>query len=201
MDGARLGRPVEDVLISRCTLTGRHFAAIGIGSETSGGVRNVRIERCRLTSRTHGIYIKTRIGRAGVTENITGEDLDILGGGFLRVNLTAGGNTNTADDPVEGLIGYPAARNLRFSNIRLENATVLAEVTQIAPEKPVEGLSLVGISGTVARGIFLQHVRDVVLRDIQVAGVAGPLLSTNDVTGSGLDGAVPYTPPPPPNSR
>ena len=51
LDGARIGKPTEDVLITGCTLTGRHFAAIGIGSETSGGIRNVRIEHCKLTSR------------------------------------------------------------------------------------------------------------------------------------------------------
>jgi hypothetical protein len=201
LNGARIGRPVEDILITGCTLAGRRFAAIGIGSETSAGVRNVRVERCKLTSRTHAIYIKTRIGRAGVTENVTGEDLDILGGGFLRVNLIAGGNTNTADDPVEGLIGYPSARKLSFSNVRLRNATVLAEVTQIAPEKPVEGLSLVNISGTTARGILLQHVRDAVLRDISVTGLTGPLLSTDDVTGTGLEGAVRYVPLPPASPR
>jgi Glycosyl hydrolases family 28 len=189
-DGARIGRPVEDVLIADSKLTGRRFACIGIGSEISAGVRNVRIERCRMSARTHAIYIKTRIGRAGVTENISGDDLDVTGGGFLRVNLTVGGNTNTADDPVEGLIGYPSARGLRFSNVRLKDASVLAEVTQIAPEKPVLGLSLIDISGTVAKGISLQHVRDAVLRNINVTGFTGPLLSTNDVTGAGLEGAV-----------
>ena len=128
MDGARIGRPTEDVLITNCTLTCRVFACIGIGSETSGGVRNIRIEHCTFTARTQAIYIKTRIGRAGVNENITGDDLEVLGGGFLTVNLLTGGNTNTADDPVEGLFGYPSARNLAFTNVRLRNATTIVEI-------------------------------------------------------------------------
>ena len=161
MDGARLGRPTEDVIIRDCNLRCTRFASIGIGSETSAGVRNVRIERCKLTAKTHALYIKTRIGRAGVTENITGDDLEVLGGGFLRINLTVGGNTNTADDPVEGLIGYPSAKNLSFTNVRLNNATVVVEATQVAPEKPVEGLVLKAISGTAAKGITMQHVKDV----------------------------------------
>jgi polygalacturonase len=187
LNGARIGKPTENVLITDCTLRGRFFACIGIGSETSGGVRNVRIERCRFTSRTHAIYIKTRIGRAGVTENIHGQDLDVLAGGFLRINLTSGGNTNTADDPVPGLLGYPTARDLSFSNVRLRDATVLVEATQIAPEKPIEGLSLTNVTGTTAKGIALHHARDVVLKDIQVTGLTGPLLTTEDVTGTGLE--------------
>lgn len=201
LDGARLGRPTEDVLIADCNLHGTRFASIGIGSETSAGVRRVRIERCKFTSRTHAIYIKTRIGRAGVNEDITGEDLEVLGGGFLRINLTVGGNTNTSDDPVPGLIGYPEARRLSFNNVRLNNATVLVEGTQVAPEKPVQGLVLTNVTGTTAKGITLQHARDVTLHAIHVTGLSGPLLAIADVTGTGLDGAAPYLTPAPPPSK
>jgi polygalacturonase len=196
LNGARIGRPTEDVLIADCNLRGLYFASIGIGSETSGGVRNVRIERCKFTAKTHAIYIKTRLGRAGVTENISGDDLEVLGGGFLRINLTVGGNTNTADDPVPGLAGYPEARGLSFTNVRLRNATILVDGAQVAPEKPVLGLTLANVTGTVARGITLQHAREVVLRDINVTGFTGPLLATADVTGTGLEAAVPYVTPP-----
>ena len=152
----------------------------------------MRIEHCKLAAHTHAIYIKTRIGRAGVTEGISGDDLDIDGGGFLRINLTKGGNTNTADDPVEGLAGYPSAKKISFSNVRLSNVKSIADVIDVAPEKPVEGLSLVGISGDAAKGIELRHVKEVVLRDINVTGVSGPLVSIEDVTGTGLDGAAAY---------
>ena len=67
-----------------------------------------------------------------------------------------------------------------------------------APEKPVQGLVLTNITGTTAKGITLQHARDVTLRDIHVTGFSGPLLATADVTGTGLDGAASYVPPTPP---
>ncbi len=185
LDGARLGKPTENVLISHCTLHGRRFACVGIGSETSGGIRNVRIEHCRLTSRSYGVYIKTRIGRAGVIENISGDDLDIPGGGFLHVNLTSAGNLNTDDDPVEGLPGYPLGRNFRFSNIRV-TCTTLADVNQVPVQKPLEGLTLKNISGTCTRGISLQNVRDAHLSGIHVTGYQGALLTTTNVQGSGL---------------
>ncbi len=187
MNGARIGKPTEDVIIRDCTLRGRVFAGIGIGSETSGGVRNVSIQRCKFTCRTFAIYIKTRIGRAGVTENIHGEDIDVLSGGFLRINLTEGGNTNTLDDPVEGLLGYPSARNLSFSNVRLNNASEIVRAIKVTPEKPVQGLSMTNITGTAARGMNLCHIRDMALKDINVTGFSGPLLMTEDVTGTGLD--------------
>lgn len=194
-DGVRSGRPTEDVLITGCTLHCRRFAAIGIGSETSGGVRNVRIEKSTLSGHTHAIYIKTRIGRAGVTENISADDLDVLGpGGFLRINLTAGGNTNTADDPIAGLAGYPSARNLRFTNLRLDHVNALVEARQIAPEKPVEGLELRTVTGTCAAGMTLAHMTGVELSDIRVTGFAGPWLRTDQVSGHGLADAVALPP-------
>lgn len=201
MDGARIGRPTEDVVIRNCTMTGRTFACIGIGSETSGGVRNIRIEHCTFTARTQAIYIKTRIGRAGFNDHITGDDLEVLGGGFLVVNLVSGGNTNTADDPVEGLVGYPSASGLAFSNVRLRNAAFVAQAVLVAPEKPIQGLALTNFTGTAAKGITIQHAKDVVLRGLDVTGYTGPFLATNQVTGTGLEGAVPYEAPPPPPAR
>ena len=187
MDGARLGRPVEDVVITGCTLRGRAFACLGIGSEISAGVRNVRIEHCTLTARTHAIYLKSRIGRAGVTENLSGEDLTIEGGGFLRINLVSAGNTNTADDPVEGELGIPLGRDLAFNNVRLNHATVVAEVTQTSPEKPIERFTLTNITGTAAKGIALANIKEARLAGLSVKVSEGALLTANNVTGTGLD--------------
>lgn len=187
LDGARIGKPTADVLVTGCTLTGRHFASIGIGSETSGGIRHVRIEKCRLTSRTFGVYIKTRLGRGGVIENISGNDLEILGGGFLKINLTSAGNLNTADDPVEGLAGYPLGRNFRFANVRVTHGKQLVDAKNISPEKPLAGLSLENISGHCAQGISLANITGVKLRNIRVAGYAGALLTLTNVQGAGLE--------------
>lgn len=206
MDGARLGRGCDDILITNCTLTGGNFACVGIGSETSGGVRNVRIEHCKMLARTHTIYIKTRIGRAGVNENITGDDLDILGGDFLRINLTKGGNNSTADDPVEGLIGYPSARDLRFSNIRMHaapadaapaaaggrggppplGAKALVVGVEVSALKPVHGLVLENVTGTHS-GITLANMTGVVIKNV-VRGVAPavpPAATANGQPGPG----------------
>lgn len=203
MDGARLGRPTEDVTIRNCTLTGGRFACVGIGSETSGGVRNIRIEHCKMKAFTHTIYIKTRIGRAGVNENISGDDLEILGGDFLRINLVKGGNTSTADDPVEGLIGYPVARNFSFSNIKMNGGKALVVGTEVSAKQPLHGLTITNVTGTHS-GITLANMTDVTLKNI-VPGVApatppaataagqpapGPVLGIVNVTGTGLEGAT-----------
>jgi polygalacturonase len=203
MDGARLSRPCEDIVITNSTLEGVRFACVGIGSETSGGVRNIRIEHCKLKAYTHTIYIKTRIGRAGLNENIFGDDLEILGGDFLRINLVKGGNNSTADDPVEGLVGYPEARNFSFSNIKMNGGKALVVGTEVSALRPLHGLTITNVTGTHT-GITLANMTDVVLKNI-VPGVApasppaataagqpapGPVFGLVNVTGNGLEGAV-----------
>ena len=187
LNGARIGKPTEDVVISNCILRGRRFAGVGIGSETSGGIRNVQIEHCKMACRTFGIYIKTRIGRAGVIENISGDDLDVLGGGFLKINLVSSGNLNTSDDPVEGEAGIPLGRNYSFSNIRVTNCARLVDARDISPQKPLEGFSLVNVTGTCTNGIALANIVNAKLENIHVTGYQGSLLTQTNVQGSGLE--------------
>lgn len=193
LNGARIGRATEDVVITNCNLRCRRFACIGIGSEISAGIRNVRIEHCTFDAASFAIYLKSRVGRAGVSDTITGEDLDVVNGGFLRINLASAGNTNTADDPVEGPLGIPEARGLRFNNVRM-HGKALVEATQIPADKPVRGLTLSNITGTCTKGIALANIQGAVLRNIKVTGYTGPFLSTANVTGEGLEGAVPLAP-------
>jgi polygalacturonase len=196
MEGYTLLRTTEDVLITNCTLADSIFAGIGIGSETSGGIRNVRIEHCKFThAQTHAIYIKSRPGRGAFIENITASDLEVSGmvGGFLRFNILNSGLQDQV--PVPGDEGIPTIRNFSFANIRVRDVPVLVDGTAIHPNKPLEGFSLVNVNGSAARGISLANIKHAELRNIRVKGITGPLLGVYNVTGSGLKGAVTIDPP------
>jgi polygalacturonase len=187
----QLHRTTEDVLITHCTMADSIFACIGIGSEPSGGIRNVRIEHCKFThARTHAIYIKSRPGRGAFIEDITGDDLEVSGmaGGFLRFNILNSGIQD--QDPVPGDEGIPTVRNFRFSNVRIEDCPVLVEGTGIHPNKPLDGFSLTHVSGSCAKGISLANVKNAEISDIHVTGLSGPLIGIHNVTGKGLEGAV-----------
>lgn len=191
-EGATIGRPTLDVRISDCTLRDHRWGCIAIGSEASGGVRGVRVERCKCVGAgTHAIYIKSRPGRGGFIEDIEMTDLDVAGvkDGFLRFNFTGSGKHD--ENPVPGLAGIPTVANFRFSNIRVHDVPALVDGAANNPEKPLDGLTLANISGTARAGIRLAYVRHAVIRDIHVTGLAGPLLQTFDVTGAGLSNAAP----------
>jgi polygalacturonase len=77
-DGLRVNAPSENILIENCTLNIR-YGAITIGSEMTGGVRNVFVRNCTIGSPNlyFGLYIKTNSVRGGYAENIYLDNLQI----------------------------------------------------------------------------------------------------------------------------
>jgi polygalacturonase len=195
-EGYSLLRTTEDVVITDCTMADSIFACIGIGSETSGGIRNVRIEHCKFThAQTFAIYIKSRPGRGAFIEDIVADDLDAsdMKGGFLRFNILSSGIQDP--EPVPGDEGIPTIKNFKFSNIRLKDCGTLVDGTGIHPHKPLDGFALVNVTGTCAKGISLANIKSADVRNIQVTGYTGPLIGINNVSGNGLEGAAQIDPP------
>jgi polygalacturonase len=194
-EGYTINRPCEDVRIANCTFNDRTFACIGIGSETSAGVKDVVIEHCKCVgARSHAVYIKSRPGRGAYVENISVNDMDVSGmkQGFLRLNNLNSGKQD--EFPVPGDAGIPEFKNFRFSNIRVVDVPALVQAAEIHPKKPLVGLSLANITGTCKAGITLANMRNVSIHGVKVSGFDGPFLSIENVTGAGLEGAVKMDP-------
>ena len=68
-DGWRIGRPTENVVMRDCYLVNSH-SLLGIGSELSGGIRNVWMTRCTVNDTYSMLRIKTSPRRGGFVENI-----------------------------------------------------------------------------------------------------------------------------------
>ena len=73
-DGLRVNKPTENVVVRRCTTHHGH-GGVTIGSETSGGVRNVWAYDCVFDGTDRGIRIKTARGRGNVVEKIFMRDI------------------------------------------------------------------------------------------------------------------------------
>ena len=182
----RLDRPTENVVIKDCTLVSSIFAGIGFGSEMSGGIRNVRLENCTIAGRQNGILFKSRDGRGGYFEDISGENLTVLDSPtFLAIDLLKKGIQ--ASDPVPGAVEqWARVRQIRFHHVRVSNVAALVFARNIPAARLIDGLSLTDIAGTCGRGIALANAVNVELAGINLTGFAGPLLTLENVTGTGL---------------
>jgi len=195
MEGHVIGRPTEDVRISDCTFRDHRWACIGIGSETSGGIRRVLVERCKcLAAYTFAIYIKSRPGRGAFIEDIVMRDLEVSGArdGFLRLNFLDSGKQDPF--PVAGLEGVPTVRNFTFERIQVTDVPVLVQAVNIHPDKPLDGFILRHVTGTATRGMSLANMRNVTLEKVEAAVAEGPRLAISNVTGRGLAGAATLPP-------
>lgn len=191
MEAWEIGWTTEDVHITNCTFADSIFACIGIGSEGSAGIRNVKIEHCKFThAKTFAIYIKSRPGRGAFYEDIYVDDIEVSGmkGGFLRFNMLKSGIQDA--HPIPGYDGIPTARNFHFSNIRVKDVPILVDGTSVHPDKPLEGFVLENISGTCRKGIQLANIKNAKIKNIYVSGYEGSLLGTYNVSGEGINEAV-----------
>ena len=68
-EGRKRGMPTQDVIVRNCTVYAAHGGFV-IGSEMSGGARNIWVDDCTFIGTDIGLRFKTTRGRGGVVENI-----------------------------------------------------------------------------------------------------------------------------------
>jgi polygalacturonase len=77
-DGRRLATPVENVIIRGCQMKDGH-GGVTIGSEISGGARNIFAEKCTMDSPNleRGLRLKTNAMRGGIIEHVYMRDCTV----------------------------------------------------------------------------------------------------------------------------
>lgn len=185
-----LSRPTQNVIIRNSRLQSSIYAALGFGTEMSGGIRDVKIQNCVLSGRQNCIFIKSREGRGGYMEDISGENLVVLKSPtFLGFDLLKKGIQAT--DPVPGEVDkWPRVHNLSFKNVSVQDVAELVDGTNIPPARPLDGFTLSDITGTCGHAIAIANMTNVLFSKIHVTGFEGPLVMAQNVKGAGLDGSA-----------
>jgi polygalacturonase len=77
-DGRRINQPAENMVIANCQMRAGHGGVV-IGSEISGGARNIFVENCEMSSPDleRGIRIKTNSVRGGLIEHLRYRNITI----------------------------------------------------------------------------------------------------------------------------
>ena len=143
-DGRRVNVAVEDVVIRNCEMKEGH-GGITIGSEISGGARNVFAEKCRLDSPEleRALRFKTNTLRGGIIENVYVRDIVI---GTVKL--------------------APIEIDLRYEP--RDSGPFIPEVRNVTVERMTSARSRHGL---YIRGLEQAPVRNVVVRDSVFRGV------------------------------
>jgi polygalacturonase len=186
LEAVRIARPAEDIVIRNNTLSCPSFACIGMGTEMSGGIRNVRIENNTFNRAVNGIFIKSRTGRAGFIENITVDGMTVSDQVQHLIEIDLVNKGIAATENATGVDAYPHLANITLNNVKTQ-ARDLFVVTAIAPEKPAENITFSNVTGTCQNGIKAQNIRNFTLKNINVSGYQGPFLNVENVTGPKIE--------------
>ena len=178
VEGRKRGMPTENVIIRGCTVYASHGGFV-IGSEMSGGARNIHVSNCSFIGTDIGLRFKTTRGRGGVVENIFIKDIfmkDIPGEAILFDMYYA------AKDPIP-LAGEkrelpkvefkpvdettPVFKNFYISNVYCNGAEKGIFVRGL-PEMHVKDMVLENMVLQAHKGIDVQEASGITFRNIKI---------------------------------
>jgi polygalacturonase len=177
-EGRKRGMPIENVIIRGCTVYAAHGGFV-IGSEMSGGARNIYVSNCTFIGTDIGLRFKTTRGRGGVVENIFIKDIymkDIVGEAILFDMYYM------AKDPI-ALVGEkrelpkvefkpvdettPVFKNFHVSNVYCSGAATAIFVRGL-PEMHIKDIVLENMLLQANKGFDIQEATGLTFRNIKV---------------------------------
>lgn len=164
-DGRRLNVASENIVIQQCTMKDGHGGVV-IGSEMTGGCRNVFVEDCIMDSPNleRALRIKTNSMRGGVVENIYMRDVTVgeVSDAVIRVNFNYG----------EGDVGpyLPVVRDIYVNNVTSDKSKYAISLAGYE-RSPVSNINLTncGFNG-VQKGNILKNYRDLNMENVYING-------------------------------
>jgi polygalacturonase len=187
--GRRRGRPTEQVVVADNVVYHGH-GGVTVGSEMSGGVRNILVERATFLGTDVGLRFKTTRGRGGVVEKIWIRDVvmkdiptDAIGfnmyyGGEAPTEVTAGAVPASRPAVPVGE-GTPQFRDITLTRILCRGAG-RAVMLEGLPEMPIRGIVLDDVRITSRLGLSAVDAEAISLRRVEIAASEGPALHVRD---------------------
>lgn len=175
-DGLRVNRPAEDIVVQDCHF-GYGHGGVAMGSETSGGIRNVLIKDCLADAGNWApIRFKSQPSRGGVVENITYQN-------FRLDNTRKAVEFNMAwrmvppiKPPAKVL---PVVRNVRIINVS-GNVNTVGDI-QGLDGSPILGVTFKDCNLTAQKGLLINHARNVDLSGLKMVVKEGEAVTKMDV--------------------
>jgi len=199
-DGRKRGEPCQNVLVLNNTVLHGHGGFV-VGSEMSGGVKNVFVSNCTFMGTDVGLRFKSTRGRGGVVENIFIENINMINipNEPLLFDLFYGGKAPdelTDDDKQEKIdlmpvsIETPAFRNIHISNIYCKGAG-RAMFFNGLPEMPIQDVTVKDIIiSDAAEGAVISQAEGVTMNNIKIITPKGPTLQVKNTKNLSVDGTL-----------
>ncbi|HKJ45398.1 MAG TPA: glycoside hydrolase family 28 protein [Balneolales bacterium] len=166
-DGRRIGVPTKNLIVEDCHMQDGH-AGVAVGSEMSGGVENIFVQNCEMSSPhlERAIRIKSNACRGGEMKNFHYRNLNVgqVHGAVIRINMHYGSeNGMNCHFP-------PTLKGVYIDNVNSQRSEHAIYIVG-RKKKPVHDISIKNCNfrGVDSKNI-IEYVKDIHIRNCKMNG-------------------------------
>ncbi|WP_281632975.1 glycoside hydrolase family 28 protein [Flavobacterium luteolum] len=177
-DGRERGIPCENIVV-RNNIVYHGHGGVTVGSEMSGGVKNLHVSNCTFMGTDVGLRFKSARGRGGVVENIFISDIymtDIpsqaisfnlyYGGKSIAETLEEGGD-KIVNKAMPVTVETPQFKNIKIKNITIKGAQQ-AVFLQGLPEMNLENIEITNLIAKAQKGFSIIDANGIKISNAQL---------------------------------
>jgi polygalacturonase len=177
-DGRDRGVPCENIIVKNNIVYHGH-GGVTVGSEMSGGVKNLHVSNCTFMGTDVGLRFKSTRGRGGIVENIFISDIFMIdipsqaisfdlyyGGKSIAETLVEGGNK------VSNKIMPVNEETPQFKNILIKNITISgayqAVFLQGLPEMNLQNIEISNLTAKAENGFSIIDANGIKISNVKL---------------------------------
>jgi len=197
-EGRRRGVPTEDVIVRNSTVFHGHGGFV-VGSEMSGGARNLFVYDCNFIGTDIGLRFKTTRGRGGVVENVYIKNIRMshIGGAAILFDMyymakdplaVFGGDENPAIEFQPVNEGTPQFRDITIEDVVCNGAETAVFVRGL-PEMNIRNIAMKNLSMKTSAGVVCIEGEGIAISNstfIQDTPTVVQLQNSKDITFDGV---------------
>ena len=197
-EGRDRGIANENLIVKNCIVYHGH-GGVTVGSEMSGGVRNLHVSNCTFIGTDVGLRFKSNRGRGGVVENIFISDIEMIkiptqaisfnlyySGRSASEDLEAGEN-GIAEKLLPVTPETPQFKNISIRDVNCKGA-LQGIFLQGLPEMKLENITLENIEMEADFGLICSDAKNVKIKNLILKTKKTPAVDLKNSTDVHIDG-------------
>ncbi len=183
--GRKRGIPTENVIVDNCRVFKGHGGFV-VGSEMSGGVRNISVSNCQFMGTDVGLRFKSARGRGGVVENIYIKEINMF---------------NIVHEPLVFDLYYfaqktdkipaidettPVFKDIYISDIVSRNSNKAMTFNGL-PEMNITNINIENVVILSKLGAELSESQNIKFKNVTIIPEEEPVLTLNNVNNVDID--------------
>ena len=190
--GRQRGRATENVIIEDCIVYHGH-GGFTVGSEMSGGVRNVLVRNCNFLGTDIGLRFKSTRDRGGEVEDIYIEDIFMtdIPTDAIRFNLFYSQKFPGAEKSLDSPPDPVTEQTPRFQRIHMKNilcrGAKRALYMQGLPEMPIRQITFENVTLLADTGVLCIETEDITFKNFKILPKEDPAFGLYNARQMHLD--------------